>query len=312
MKETCIEVSLFATVRSKKPQTIGLEEFIIFVRGERWMKRSMEYRRLRATGDEQAAALIKNDTEAITPGGTFEGGHRATQLRTLSGVLCLDLDHTNERTAEIIDRLKQIPWVMLVFHSISGEGLKVMVRIDIDHVEQYAGLYAAVMQEVEYRVQFACDPACRDVCHLCYGSYDPQAYYNPDAVPFGLPTEHVATVPAATPTTTDVASGKTTAAAVTEEEFLAAVRQQNKKMLYIKSNRNVYLYGLLCRLNREGMSMHEAQQLTHRYFDIEKNELDSIVRSAYSHTNEHGKKTQKSAEKKKRSQQQSAKRRLAT
>lgn len=291
MNENQMEVSLFATVRSKQPQTIALAEFVTFVRGERWMRCSLEYRRLRALGNEHAAALIKNGMEAITPGGTFEGGHRATQLRTLSRALCLDLDHTNERTAEIVARLQQIPWVMFLFHSISGEGLKVMVRIDIDRVEEYAGLYAAAMREVERQVQFACDPACRDVCHLCYGSYDPQAYYNPDAVPFRLPTETVATVQ-------DVATEKT-AIALTEEEFLAAVRQQNKKMLYVKSNRNVYLYGLLCRLNRQGMPAQQAQQLTHRYFEVEKSELDSIVRSAYSHANEHGKASPKSTKEKK-------------
>lgn len=290
MKETRIEISLFDTVRSKQPQTISLAQFVDFVRGERWMQRSLEYRRLREEGEVKAAAAIKNGTEAITPSGTFEGGHQAAQLRTLSQVLCLDLDHTNERTAEICARLQQLPWVLLVFQSISGEGLKVMVRIDIERVEEYAGLYAAVMGEVERRVGFACDRACRDVCHLCYGAYDPQAYYNPEAVPFALPA-------AQAEATVHVAPEKM-AAEVKEAEFMRAVRLQNRKMLYVKSNRNVYLHGLLCRLNRQGMPQTLAHELTFRYFEIEKSELDSIVRSAYSHTAEHGKKPARSAQEK--------------
>lgn len=118
------------------------------------------------------------------PGAIFAGtfSHRkAAALKARSGVLCVDLDHSDNPEAladpSCIADVKQLvsesPHVAAAFVSPTGTGLKVLVHIDtarthrecFDAVERYFAAYGLKI-----------DPACKDVSRLCFVSHDANAY----------------------------------------------------------------------------------------------------------------------------------------
>ena len=66
-----------------------------------------------------------------------------------------------------------LPYVVGAFVSISGEGLKLIVRIDAENAGQYAVAYPVVARELERVLGHPCDMSCRDLGRACYASYDP-------------------------------------------------------------------------------------------------------------------------------------------
>ena len=65
-----------------------------------------------------------------------------------------DMDHTDERTAEIKEHLRSLPYVVFVWISISGKGLKVVVRTDAENLRQYAVSYDIVVHALTKEVDF--------------------------------------------------------------------------------------------------------------------------------------------------------------
>lgn len=183
------QFSEFNNVRSKCALTILLPLFIEKLRGDRFKQAVEEYRRLRAlTGHEAQAQAVKNRMPCVVPAGICFGGHAVSDMQQLSGLVCIDLDHTGSRTAEIKELLKQLPWVAVAFISISGEGVKIFVRIRPEDTQKgYAPLYAAVGAAISRQAQHPYDEACRTLTQPCFYSWDPDAYYNPDAVEFPMP-----------------------------------------------------------------------------------------------------------------------------
>lgn len=178
--------SRFHSVRSKNAQTITLVEFHTTVCRDDFKQRVQAYRLLISQrGKEAEAQAIKNAMPCITPSAICEGGHAVADRRELSGILCIDLDHTDARTEEIKKLAEELPFVAAAFISISGKGVKIFVRIRLEDTEAgYAPLYAAVGQAVSRHVRHPYDEKCKTLTQPCYYSWDPEAYYNPQALPF--------------------------------------------------------------------------------------------------------------------------------
>ena len=139
-------VSEFPGVRSKTSRTITIREFVDTVRSDRYRQQLLEYRRLKALpGHEAEAQAIKENMPCIVPAGVCLNGHAVKDLSVHSGLLCVDLDHTNQRTLEVFGLACSLPFTYASIISISGEGIKMLVRVRTEDVRQdYARLYAAV------------------------------------------------------------------------------------------------------------------------------------------------------------------------
>lgn len=91
------------------------------------------------------------------------------------------IDHTDEQTKDIFVRACLLEYVLGAFISISGRGVKLFIRIDIDGVNDYPAIYEATAKLVSTVLGVENDGKCKDITHPCFGSYDPDAYYNGDA-----------------------------------------------------------------------------------------------------------------------------------
>ena len=182
-------VSEFPGVRSKTSRTITIREFVDTVRSYRYRQQVLEYRRLKALpGHEAEAQAIKENMPCIVPAGVCLNGHAVKDLSVHSGLLCVDLDHTNQRTLEVFGLACSLPFTYASIISISGEGIKMLVRVRTEDVRQdYARLYAAVGNAVSAHVGHPYDEKCKILTQPCFYSYHPGAYYNAEAVAFEMP-----------------------------------------------------------------------------------------------------------------------------
>lgn len=199
-------VSEFTSVRTKTSHTITIREFVDTVRSDRYRHPVLEYRRLKAlSGQEAPAQAVKEKMPCIVPAGVCVGGHAVKNLTAHSGLLCIDLDHTDARTHEVWTLTCSLPFCCASFISISGQGIKVLARVRTEDVQKdYARLYAAVGSAVSTHVGHPYDEKCKILTQPCFYSYHPEAYYNAEAVPFEMPAAE--TPPAETPPALPAAS----------------------------------------------------------------------------------------------------------
>lgn len=74
--------------------------------------------------------------------------HAKNNLTSLSLALCIDIDHTDEQIKDIFVRACLLEYVLGAFISISGRGVKLFIRIDIDGVNDYPAIYEATAKLV--------------------------------------------------------------------------------------------------------------------------------------------------------------------
>ena len=179
-----MKVSFFIHRWKKESEVITLEEFVNDMRSPRWRVATEAYRDYRQRGMQKEAADIKDKMNGIVAAGTCRGGHAAAQVVSLSGWMMFDFDHSDAYTGCLLEQLRALPYVGMAFRSISGEGVKALVRIEVDTLEEYKVAYRVAGDEISHRVGFAHDGACSDLGRICSAVYDPEVYYRPDAEPF--------------------------------------------------------------------------------------------------------------------------------
>lgn len=209
-----IQFSEFDSVRSKKARTVRLDEYVTNVRSDAFKERVQEYRRLSALpGHEAQAQAVKNAMPCIVPAGVCSGGHAVKNLVSHSGLLQIDLDHTDGRTDEVCRLLRQLPYVAVAHKSFSQCGVRALVRVSVDDVRRcYERLYTAVGEAVSRHTAHPYDSKCKILTQPSFYAWDADAYYNPQAVPFRMQwggddgAQDGAPVPAGTPPPTDAAA----------------------------------------------------------------------------------------------------------
>lgn len=112
--------------------------------------------------------------------GTFS--HRANNgLCSLSSLMCVDIDHkTQEELSMLRTSLMSEPWVLAIFKSPSGDGLKVIVKTDNMEVAHYKNCYRQLETLFEDRYGITPDNKCEAISQGCFASYDPDIYINPN------------------------------------------------------------------------------------------------------------------------------------
>jgi|GEM_PF-1964284 len=103
-----------------------------------------------------------------------------------SGVLCMDLDNMpSAKLAEERERLKADPITFALFTSPSGNGLKVLVRADVDKTN-HRHVFRALVERIDSPYM---DNSTGDPARACFLSWDPDLYVNEAAILFTPPFE---------------------------------------------------------------------------------------------------------------------------
>lgn len=176
--------SFYFSVFDEHAVDMTLEEFVKLLRGERWKVQVEEYQRLKASGGETEAKKLKRKLAALVIAGRCDGSHAETNLKQWSGDAMLDVDKCNGRVSEFLQVLKDTPWVKAAWRSVSYDGLKLVVRVEAESVDEYRLAYALVAWHVAQLLAFPCDMSCKNPTRPCFASYDPEAFFRPDTEVF--------------------------------------------------------------------------------------------------------------------------------
>ena len=176
--------SFYFSVFDEHAVDMTLKEFVELLRGERWKAQVEEYQRLKASGRETEAKKLKRKLAALVIAGRCEGSHAETNLKQWSGDAMLDVDKCNGRVSEFLQVLKDTPWVKAAWRSVSYDGLKLVVRVEAESVDEYRLAYVLVAWHVAQLLAFPCDMSCKNPTRPCFASYDPEAFFRPDTEVF--------------------------------------------------------------------------------------------------------------------------------
>lgn len=176
--------SFYFSVFDEHAVDMTLEEFVKLLRGERWKVQVEEYQRLKASGRETEAKKLKRKLAALVIAGRCDGSHAETNLKQWSGDAMLDVDKCNGRVSEFLQVLRDTPWVKAAWRSVSYDGLKLVVRVEAESVDEYRLAYALVAWHVAQLLAFPCDMSCKNPTRPCFASYDPEAFFRPDTEVF--------------------------------------------------------------------------------------------------------------------------------
>jgi BT4734-like, N-terminal domain/Primase C terminal 2 (PriCT-2) len=179
-------ISLYTNVRGKAPiAELSLREWLSRIRDGKWRKQVLVVREL--YGDEAAYKAAKAKLPCVTACGTFTT-HEAANLQRHNQTVHADVDTgldgrplTPEQLQKALDHLRQDPTVVYAFRGPSGHGLKYGVHIpEVTTSQAYRHAWEAVSADHRQRFGIAWDKSAKDISRLCFVSYDPDCYINPD------------------------------------------------------------------------------------------------------------------------------------
>ena len=138
-------------------------------------------RRLRELSDKsQRRAFKSTNFDYVTFSGTFIRRGRNHLIR-YSGLICLDFDNLTD-VEDLFKRLLQDEYfdTLLLFRSPSGNGLKWIIRINIQDSSQHEEFFESLACYCQQTYGIAPDEHCKDIGRACFLPYDPDAYIDPN------------------------------------------------------------------------------------------------------------------------------------
>ena len=176
--------SFYFSVFDEHAIEMTLEEFVGYIRSERWKAQAEEYQRLVASGEKNKARAFKNKLAALVIAGRCKGSHAEEHLEQWSGDAMFDVDHCNGRALAFLQALKKVSWVKSAWRSVSYDGVKCVVRVEAEDVQEYRLAYAIVAWHIAQVLDFPCDMQCKNPTRPCFVSHDPEAFFHPDVEVF--------------------------------------------------------------------------------------------------------------------------------
>lgn len=285
------------------------EEIVSAIGSPKYRNIVESVRRIFLEQGEKAANEEKKKLPSVTFSANYRGGRSNATLVKYLGYIVIDIDHlSKEELARILQTVRACSYTRIAFISPKGMGLKI-----IAHTQRPDGTLPDTIQEIEdfhnaaynkvasfysQLCQTEIDTSGQDVGRTCLLSYDPGIYFNRDATPFIVEqpplfykTQKKKKTPGRKKQETDnnPVSEETAPNYHSSHASLMVTLNyyHNKSEKYTEGNRNNYLHHLACKYNRHGIPEQEAAAFIKSLFtDLPAEETDSLIASAYAHTEE--------------------------
>lgn len=237
--------------------------------------------KIRAEKDKTARNELKKELPAVCFSGKFN--KRAdSALIEHSGLICLDFDGYEKQKKMLQDKnaLTKNKYVYSVFVSPSGNGLKVLVKIPQD--PENHGNYFRSLEQAFASPHF--DTTSKNISRVCYESYDPLIYVNPNSSIWDTISE---------PEYTEVKKHKDVPTiAISDENKVVEilVKWWQKKYPMVEGQRNHNVYVLAMAMNDFGINRSLATYVCGQFAseDFPMSEIDTTIGSAYANTQNFG------------------------
>ena len=237
-------------------------------------------KQIRTTKDKSERNDLKKLLPAICFSGTFTKRNDASIVRH-SGLICLDFDGYEKKKTllEHKENLTKDPYTYSVFISPSGNGLKVLVKVPAlpeNHIKFFNSL------EKYYESAYF-DKMCKNVSRVCYESYDPLLFCNPNSQMWDTISE---------PEYQEVSRyNDQQTIPITDENKIVEIliRWWEKKYPMSEGQRNQNCFILAMAFNDYGIAKSLAGYILNRFTTdgFTQEEITRTIHSAYSNTSNH-------------------------
>ena len=296
--------SLFANFKQTTPSEITLDRVYRLITTDSDLRdRTEKFRFYLRVGNKQMSACEKTSCPAFTPAVRCEGGRKRMHIKAYTGLSLCDLDHIpEERMAEAFAAVCADPHVLLAYHTISGRGLRVIyaflfedgssvadadpadrktLRVYQEGYRQGNELFAR-LAGLEY------DSSCKNPERISGTAYDPDAYYNPEALPLQVKLPPASSAKPGRPKGRKAKPGRYTATAGKAAE-VSGKRLEDEGIRYEPGHHNEYVMRTGYLFNLYGVPEAEAVAWAVEAFaDYGAENVESTFRSCYAGEEEHG------------------------
>lgn len=215
---------------------------------------------------------VKN-LPAILFSGVFSERNKSG-LVSHSGGMVIDFDdfESEEIYKEIWKLVVSNPHIITAFRSPSGNGIKAVVKIPECNSEDHSRYFRKFEEEFDYDYF---DKSNCDVSRVCFESYDPEIYYNPDATIYA---------PKLSDKGYSVSERVVYTPITDEEKIIDKIMSWDWKYSFQKGQRNNFAYVLSRAFSEYGVHQDSAISFISNHFsesDFTETEIRNTVRSAY-------------------------------
>jgi len=231
--------------------------------------------KIRSESDSGKRNNLKSELTSICFSGVFRKRNDRS-IQSHSGYMVADFDHVEDMST-LRQTLEGDPYTCLLFTSPSGDGLKLVVRIPAI-IKDHKARFAALMQYFN-RPDF--DPKNGNISRVCYESYDPDVYYNPDSKIF----EDIIEFPVR-----DFSTDRPRVVLRSEDAIIERLRVWiDREHPVIEGQRNDSVFKFASALNRCGVAKITAETFLTGYAGdgFKPEEITKVVASAYRDTVAH-------------------------
>jgi hypothetical protein len=224
------------------------------------------------------------EVEVTRKGATYKSLRTDKSVAKHSGFMCLDFDKfkTQEDLDIFKDSISSIKYIYAYFVSPSGNGLKVIVRVTPE-IENHRGHFMALKDVFNHE---SWDNSSINISRLCFMSYDPDMYINPDAEVFLDVVDETMNEP--------LESKKISPyEVVSSNDIISALHfWWSSKYGLVDGQRNRNVFILASALNEFGVPEIEAKNFCYQFVqsDFDEDEISNCISSAYSKTHLFGSK----------------------
>lgn len=279
----------FESLRSNIPIDDSWETVCTMIRSEELAAATANYRMWTAkaaeaeksgNGEEEkkarsTAANIKQSLPAFNAWTRLEGGRTKECIRGYRDCMMVDIDHVPpEKLAEVETRIKQDGHVVLAYITVSGCGVRAVVRMKgpVDE-SNYSDAWLTANEYMAQLTGLPYDTKCSDPTRLSALCHDPRAVYRPCAKPMKIQRHVTPKRHRGKPVKIGNAARK--AKTLVESEGIA----------YQAGTHNDYVSRVIYWMNRFGISRQDtlgwAQQEFADYEASNGHPLEAMVRSIY-------------------------------
>lgn len=224
------------------------------------------------------ANVLKAELPCVCFSGTFKN-RSAKGLINHSGYIVLDFDDIGPENVESEkEKLKANEYIFSLWISPSGTGLKGLVKVPTD-AENHKG-YFVTFEKYLNHPNF--DDSGKDVCRVCYESYDSEIYINEDSLLWDELEE---------PEIEDIGTNTPTIPVHSENRIIEnLITWWQKKYGANKGSRNNNLFKLSSAFNDFGVNKTEAERILLQYAekDFPQSEIKTLINSAYKKNHQFG------------------------
>ena len=188
-------VTFFSSLTDKEPKLVSWEQVVTVIRSTQLQKQCEDYRTLLSiyqqasdSGDTERKRQLKTQLNqikqllpAFMPQAMAEGGKAAENITRLMPYMIVDLDHIPDKLmAKVEKTVKDSDFVRLAYRTVSGHGLRVIVKMDGEVTrDNFNDAWLTANELIRELTGVDYDRQCGNVNRLSGLACDPNVVYRP-------------------------------------------------------------------------------------------------------------------------------------